>query len=152
MAFAHSRYIAEYVHALAKTRSIAALQSAPMRKACLNKEMVRVLTNAATARTDVKLIETITETSGSGKEVPTLADGEATLWVTNSQAIWLTGTQKGTRQNSEELEGLEPFLLRFSVSSTVQAAKARQQLREWGFKPRTISKQLFKISGKQQKS
>ena len=93
-------------------------------------------------------MEVVIKTSSLGQSEPSLADGEAALWVTKSQAIWLLGTPAGNKAKSKEaVQGHPPFLLRFSVSSVVPPAKARQQLREWGFTPRVVIKQPFNTFG-----
>ena len=79
---------------------------------------------------------------------PVLQDRGA-LIVSDGKATWLKGTKSGTPdvRDVENVKRTDDFVLQFGVARTLPTAKARQQLREWGFAPRTVLPGPFNAFG-----
>ena len=65
------------------------------------------------------------------------------------KATWLLGTASGTPLNmsTETVTSSHSFRLEFGVATSVPTAKARQQLRAWGFNPRVSNPAPFNTFG-----
>ena len=130
---------------LPKGRSVAGYSTnedaAPMRNAHMYSNAVRAVVHAALSRTDIQHVELVSKTDMESSSTWNSAYHKGALLGLGGVATWVSTNGEGrvTTHSTENVRHNSDFRLEFGKAANRPTAKARKQLRTWGFRPCVVS-------------